>query len=142
MREYEVLDGEVRFTHRGERHFSAAPGLAGGGQRGDGALGDQAGRPHRRGDPLQDHDDARKRRPPVVETAGGGGYGDPRRRPVDRVEADIRNGKVSLDAARTIYGQIHLAPGDAERERDLAPATSGPSLASGPNGQAKQENAI
>ena len=77
-----------------------------------------------------------------METAGGGGYGDPRRRPAERIEADIRNGKVSLDAARTIYGQIHLAPGDAERERDLAPATSGPSLASGPNGQANQENAI
>ena len=29
VREYEILDGEVSFSHRGERHFSAAPGLAG-----------------------------------------------------------------------------------------------------------------
>src|SRR5690349_5199454 len=31
VREYEILEGEVSFSHRGERHFSAAPGLAGGG---------------------------------------------------------------------------------------------------------------
>src|SRR4051812_12092552 len=30
LREYEVLDGEVSFTHRGERHYTGAPGLAGG----------------------------------------------------------------------------------------------------------------
>ena len=39
----------------------------------------------------------------VVETAGGGGYGDPRRRPAERVAADIRNGKVSREAARARY---------------------------------------
>ena len=39
----------------------------------------------------------------VVETAGGGGYGDPRRRPAALVAADISNGKVGLDAARAIY---------------------------------------
>ena len=42
----------------------------------------------------------------IVETAGGGGYGDPRRRPAERVEADIRNGKVSLDSARAKYDTI------------------------------------
>ena len=64
VREYEVLDGEVSFSHRGERHFSAAPGLAGGEQRRVGAFGDPAGRRERGGDPVQDHDDARERRPP------------------------------------------------------------------------------
>ena len=44
VREYEVLDGEVSFSHRGERHFSAAAGLAGGEQRRVGAFGDPAGR--------------------------------------------------------------------------------------------------
>ena len=28
LREYEILHGEVRFTHRGERHFIAAEGTA------------------------------------------------------------------------------------------------------------------
>ena len=31
IREYEILHGEVRFTHRGERHFIAPKGRAGGG---------------------------------------------------------------------------------------------------------------
>ena len=35
VREYEILHGEVRFTHRGERHFVAPRGRAGGG---DGAM--------------------------------------------------------------------------------------------------------
>src|SRR5262249_57411290 len=30
VREYEILHGEVRFTHRGERHFIAPKGRAGG----------------------------------------------------------------------------------------------------------------
>ena len=64
VREYEVLEGEVSFSHRGERHFSAAPGLAGGEQRRVGAFGDPAGRRERGGDPVQDHNDARERRPP------------------------------------------------------------------------------
>ena len=39
----------------------------------------------------------------IVETAGGGGYGDPRRRSAERVAADIRNGKVSHETARASY---------------------------------------
>ena len=31
VREYEMLDDNVTFTHRGERHFSAARGVVGGG---------------------------------------------------------------------------------------------------------------
>ena len=41
----------------------------------------------------------------VIETAGGGGYGDPGGRPAEHVRADVQNGKVSDDAARTVYGQ-------------------------------------
>jgi N-methylhydantoinase B len=37
---------------------------------------------------------------------GGGGYGDPRERPVDRVLAEVRNGVVSLAAARRDYGVV------------------------------------
>jgi N-methylhydantoinase B len=35
---------------------------------------------------------------------GGGGYGDPRERPRELVAADVRNGVVSIDAAREDYG--------------------------------------
>ena len=37
---------------------------------------------------------------------GGGGYGDPHERPADLVLADVRNGTVSIDAARNDYGVI------------------------------------
>lgn len=105
IKEFEVLGGDTTFTHRGERHYCAAQGSQGG----------QAGAPavsviHRadgrdevvpsklvttlkRGDRV------------TVETAGGGGYGDPKRRDAALVKADIANGKVSAKAAREIYGQ-------------------------------------
>jgi N-methylhydantoinase B len=35
---------------------------------------------------------------------GGGGYGDPKKRPRDRVIEDVRNGVVSAEAAKQIYG--------------------------------------
>ena len=104
LREYEVLDGEVSFTHRGERHYTGAPGLAGGHS---GAMARSCiGRVHggeelipskivtalHKGDRL------------CVETAGAGGHGDPRQRDRALVAADIRNGKVSAHAAREIYG--------------------------------------
>lgn len=37
---------------------------------------------------------------------GGGGYGDPRRRPLDKVADDVRNGLVSVEAARAEYGAV------------------------------------
>lgn len=35
---------------------------------------------------------------------GGGGWGDPRKRPVEKVARDVRDGVVSRDAAATFYG--------------------------------------
>jgi len=37
---------------------------------------------------------------------GGGGYGDPMKRPVERVLKDVRNGFVSLETARDDYGVV------------------------------------
>ena len=37
---------------------------------------------------------------------GGGGYGDPFERDADRVEADVRTGLVSVEAARADYGVV------------------------------------
>jgi len=105
VREYEVLHGEVSFSHRGERHFSAAAGLAGG------AAGARARSEIRRADgsveriPSKTVTTLHAGDRLVVETAGGGGYGDPRRRAPLQVEADVRNGKVSPDTARRVYGR-------------------------------------
>jgi N-methylhydantoinase B len=37
---------------------------------------------------------------------GGGGYGDPRSRPAELVAREVKNGVVSLEAAREIYGVV------------------------------------
>lgn len=94
-REYEILEGEVSFSHRGERHFSAAPGLRGG------AAGAMARSVIRRADGteeviaskivtrLQQGDRV------VVETAGGGGYGIAQQRAPERLTEDLANGKTT-----------------------------------------------
>ena len=103
VREYEVLEGEVSFSHRGERHFSAAAGLAGG------AEGARAHSEIRRADGRVEEIRSkivtmlRAGDRVVVETAGGGGFGAARERTRSEVEADLRNGKVSLEAARRLY---------------------------------------
>jgi N-methylhydantoinase B len=37
---------------------------------------------------------------------GGGGYGDPRQRPAALVAGEVRNGVVSAQAGREIYGVV------------------------------------
>ena len=102
IREYEFLADDIRFTFRGERHFTAARGSAGGG---DGAMSQATifradGRVEKiskcvttvsRGDRV------------VLETAGGAGYGDPKQRSRDALAADVANRKVSPDSARKAY---------------------------------------
>ena len=40
------------------------------------------------------------------QSAGGGGYGDPLKRDPEAVEADVRNGYVSIDKAKEGYGVV------------------------------------
>lgn len=42
----------------------------------------------------------------VINGAGGGGYGDPLDREAEVVLADVREGYVSIEAARTSYGVV------------------------------------
>jgi len=94
-REYEVLDGEIVFTHRGERHTYAAQGAAGGEPgalayseicRRDGSVEIVASK---RLTTLMPGDRV------VVSTAGGGGWGLPSARAPSRADADIANGKIA-----------------------------------------------
>jgi N-methylhydantoinase B len=102
VREYEVLADGVSFTHRGERHYSAAPGLAGG------LAGASAHSVIRRADGREEVIPSKaltvlnKGDRVIVQTPGGGGYGDPKRRV--NVAEDVANGKVSLESARALYG--------------------------------------
>ena len=94
-REYELLAGEVVFTHRGERHRRPAQGTAGGGP------GACAHSVIRRADGTEEvipsktvvrlHPGDRVE----VGTAGGGGYGDPGARTAERRAADLAGGKVT-----------------------------------------------
>jgi N-methylhydantoinase B/oxoprolinase/acetone carboxylase alpha subunit len=108
VREYEILAGEVRFTHRGERHFIAPKGRAGGQ---DGAMartvinradGRQETVPSKLVTTLNAGDRV------VMETAGGGGYGAPSGRDPQSVQADLADGKISAGAAKA-YGRGHRA---------------------------------
>jgi N-methylhydantoinase B len=101
VREYEILYGEVRLTHRGERHFIAPKGRAGGR---DGAMartiihragGIQETVPSKLVTTLHAGDRV------VFETAGGGGYGDPARRDPEKVRGDIDDGKISVMNSKT-----------------------------------------
>jgi N-methylhydantoinase B len=104
IREYEILHGDVRFTHRGERHFIAPAGRAGGG---DGAMARTV--IHRAGGAEETvpsnlvttlHAGDRV----VFETAGGGGYGDPAVRDPAQVRADLADGKISAEGAKAYGG--------------------------------------
>jgi N-methylhydantoinase B len=103
LKEYEIMEDEVRFTHRGERHFCAAQG-ANGGRAGAMAYsvirrasGDTEVIPSKIVTALQRGDRV------VIETAGGGGNGQPEDRDPDAVREDELNGKVSKAAVVEVY---------------------------------------
>ncbi len=97
VKEFEILDdvdGAVSFSHRGERHFVAAAGAAGGS---DGRSARSYIVRKATGDTEQIASKVVTRLFPgdrlVIETPGGGGYGPPAERPGDRRAADVANGK-------------------------------------------------
>jgi N-methylhydantoinase B len=128
---YEVRRGDVIVSHRGERYTTAPWGLFGGGP---GAMARAT---------IERRDGAREAIPSKLVytlrqgdrvhfwTSGGGGYGDPLLRDPARVGEDIRNGKVSPEAARDAYGVMITPEGEVDREatarlrRELA-GTRGP----------------
>ncbi len=102
--EYEILEGEMTITYRGERHFCQAAGAEAGGPGGfasaeivhtDGSVHSIPSKEVARmvaGERL------------IIRTAGGGGFGDPKARPPAQVRADIENGKVTAASAASDYG--------------------------------------
>ena len=46
-----------------------------------------------------------------VVTPGAGGYGDPKKRPAEKVLKDVIEGKVSVQAAREQYGVVIVSDG-------------------------------
>jgi N-methylhydantoinase B len=100
VKEYEVLEGEVRFTHRGERHMCAASG-SNGGEPGAMAIS-QIFRSNGRTEEIPSKMMAvlQKGDRVVITTAGGGGNGPADLRDPRLQEADLKDEKISSSAAR------------------------------------------
>lgn len=102
LKEFEVLDdveGSISFSHRGERHFEPAAGMAGGSP--GGCARSWITRADGREEIIQSK--LVTRLAPgdrlVIATAGAGGYGPPSGRDRGRLAEDIADGKVSLPSA-------------------------------------------
>lgn len=104
VKEYEILDGDVSFTYRGERHFFAPQGAQGGGE------GAKANAVIKRVDgaaeviPSKMMATLRKGDRVVIETAGGAGNGTAKARGRNELELDMADGKVSRARAQDQYG--------------------------------------
>jgi N-methylhydantoinase B/oxoprolinase/acetone carboxylase alpha subunit len=98
IHEYEVLADAVSFTHRGECHFSAAPGLAGGRPSAPARSAIRRAEGSEQVIPSKALTVLNKGDRVIVETPGGGGDGEASKR--SGVAQDIANGKVSADAPR------------------------------------------
>jgi N-methylhydantoinase B len=102
------VDGSL-LTARGEGHIMVAPGLDGGLQGGRATLVIEPGTPRERLLPT-----ATTALPMTaglgvrMETPGGGGLGDPARRDLRALAADILDGKVSRPAAERDYGAARV----------------------------------
>jgi N-methylhydantoinase B len=111
-RDYRILQGEVRFSMRTDKHVIEPWGGEGGKEGGRGACvinpttAAEMRLPSRFGDVrLRQGDLLRLERP------GGGGMGDPLGRPTDRVLEDVRQGYVSRERAEADYGVVIRSDG-------------------------------
>lgn len=119
VRQYRILQDEVRFSMRTDKHDIAPQGLAGGRPGRTGACiinpGEDAGTrmPSRFGDRrLADGDVLR------IERPGGGGIGNPFARDPKTVLDDVRNGYVSIASAGEDYG-VAIREGGTAPELDV-----------------------
>ena len=95
-----VAPEPLRLSLLSDRHKYPPQGLAGGARGGRVEIELSDGRkPH-----PKSRDTIRPGDRLIVRYAGGGGFGDPRQRERARIERDLRDGYISMDAARGIYG--------------------------------------
>jgi len=107
VREYEVLAEHAVLSMRIDSVVNPPWGVAGGLQAGTGRAVVNPGTPHELHlAPLSDGTVLRRGDILLLETGGGGGHGHPFDRPAERVLQDVRDGFVSLDAARRDYGVV------------------------------------
>jgi N-methylhydantoinase B len=105
VREYEVLADHGVLSVRIDSVVNPPWGVAGGLQGGIGRAVVNPGTPQEQAlAPLSDGTVLRRGDVLLLETGGGGGHGHPFDRPAERVLQDVRDGFVSVEAARRDYG--------------------------------------
>ena len=138
VREYRILQDEVRFSMRTDKHALAPQGIDGGHPGGTGGCiinpgaGDERSMPSRFGDQRLKTGDVLR-----VERPGGGGVGAAFERSPEAVLEDVRQGYVSVERARSEYGivvrpysgEIMLDPdatGELRGKQNAGSSKSGP----------------
>jgi len=107
VREYEVLAEHAVLSMRIDSVVNPPWGVSGGKAGGTGRAVVNPGTPEERVlAPLSDGTVLRGGDILLVETGGGGGHGHPFDRPAEQVAQDIRDGFVSVEAARREYGVV------------------------------------
>ena len=118
VKEFELLEGTMTLTHRGERHFHPAQGYAGGGP---GACA--RGVVHRHTGVTEEIrskivTDLAAGDRLVIETAGGGGFGDPGERPRVSLDLDQADEKVTASATEELYRRASAVKGEPSHSED------------------------
>jgi N-methylhydantoinase B len=131
VREYEVLAEHAVLSMRIDSVLNPPWGVAGGMPAGTGRAVINPGTPHERKlAPLSDGTVLRCGDILLLETGGGGGHGDPFHRPADHVLQDVRDGFVSVEAARRDYGVVIV--GSVVDEAATRRLRAAPSVMAGP----------
>jgi N-methylhydantoinase B len=126
---YELeVEGVTRWSFRGEGLYDATGFGVGGGGWGREAVIEAAGLD---GEPIEIPQYGVRELPPMrfrLDSPGGGGWGDPYARDPELVAADVRDGLVSVQAARELYRVVVREPElvvDAAATEDLRLLTYG-----------------
>ena len=107
VREYRILQDEVRFSMRTDKHALAPQGIDGGHPGGTGDCIINPGREDERSLPSRFGDQRLKTGDVLrVERPGGGGVGVAFERSPEAVLEDVRRGYVSVERARNDYGVV------------------------------------
>ena len=137
-RDIGVREGTATFSLLADRRRHAPYGLAGGseGTPGDAYLLDEALSTSSTANAAPDADDTGEQLPGKavrelepgtvvsVRTPGAGGYGDPADRDLEAIARDLELGKLSVEAARTVYGLSEDVID--ETSTDAAPGNTAP----------------
>ncbi|MCG8357922.1 MAG: hydantoinase B/oxoprolinase family protein [Kiloniellales bacterium] len=118
VKEFELLEGSMTLTHRGERHFHPAQGYAGGapGACARSVIRRRSGAAEEIPSKIVTELAAGDRL--VVETAGGGGFGEPGARARASLALDRADEKVSQGAAEALFGRPENTEGEPSNSED------------------------